>query len=90
VLEAAFILLEFSSPSRRIFIGSHSLPPSLVRRIGPSPCTSRSSLYGYLRIYCCKRLLALALLSCKRPLGPGDFSVTTALAIQVYFFSNKV
>jgi hypothetical protein len=37
VLEAAFILLEFLSPSRRIFIGSHSLPPSLVRRIGPSP-----------------------------------------------------
>jgi hypothetical protein len=31
-----FILLELSSPSRRIFIGSHSLPPSLVRRIGPS------------------------------------------------------
>jgi hypothetical protein len=31
-----FILLEFPSPSRRIFIGSHSLPPSLVRRIGPS------------------------------------------------------
>jgi hypothetical protein len=27
VLEAAFILLEFSSPSRRIFIGCHSLPP---------------------------------------------------------------
>jgi hypothetical protein len=27
VLEAAFILLEFRSPSRRIFIGSHSLPP---------------------------------------------------------------
>jgi hypothetical protein len=36
VLEAVFILLEFSSPSRRIFIGSNSLPPSLVRRIGPS------------------------------------------------------
>jgi hypothetical protein len=36
VLEAVFILLEFRSPSRRIFIGSHSLPPSLVRRIGPS------------------------------------------------------
>jgi hypothetical protein len=35
-LEAVFILLEFRSPSRRIFIGSHSLPPSLVRRIGPS------------------------------------------------------
>jgi hypothetical protein len=29
VLEAAFILLEFPSPSRRIFIGSHSLPPPL-------------------------------------------------------------
>jgi hypothetical protein len=36
VLVAAFILLEFPSPSRRIFIGSHSLPPSLVHRIGPS------------------------------------------------------
>jgi hypothetical protein len=36
VLEAVFILLEFPSPSRRIFIGSHSLPPSLIRRIGPS------------------------------------------------------
>jgi hypothetical protein len=36
VLEAVFILLEFLSPSRRIFTGSHSLPPSLVRRIGPS------------------------------------------------------
>jgi hypothetical protein len=35
-LEASFVLLEFSSPSRRIFIGSHSLPPSLVHRIGPS------------------------------------------------------
>jgi hypothetical protein len=41
VLEAAFILLESPSPSRRIFIGSHSIPPSLVRRIGPStqPCS---------------------------------------------------
>jgi hypothetical protein len=36
VLEAVFILLEFPSPSRRILIGSHSLPPSLVRLIGPS------------------------------------------------------
>jgi hypothetical protein len=27
VLEAAFVLSEFRSPSRRIFIGSHSLPP---------------------------------------------------------------
>jgi hypothetical protein len=31
-----FVLLKPSSPSRRIFIGSHSLPLSLVRRIGPS------------------------------------------------------
>jgi hypothetical protein len=29
VLEAVFILLEPPSTSRRIFIGSHSLPPSL-------------------------------------------------------------
>jgi hypothetical protein len=36
VLEVVFILLEPLSPSRRFFIGSHSLPPSLVRRIGPS------------------------------------------------------
>jgi hypothetical protein len=31
-----FILLEFQSPSRRIFIGSHSLPPLSGRLIGPS------------------------------------------------------
>jgi hypothetical protein len=42
-LEAVFILLEFSSPSRRIFIGSHSLPPlwfavSVLHQVGrPSP-----------------------------------------------------
>jgi hypothetical protein len=41
VLEAVFILLEFRSPSRRIFIGSHSLPPSLVRRIGPSKMSKK-------------------------------------------------
>jgi hypothetical protein len=27
VVEAVFVLLEFPSPSRRIFIGSNSLPP---------------------------------------------------------------
>jgi hypothetical protein len=54
------------------------------------PTDLRSSLHGYLRIYCCKWLPALALISCKRPPGPGDYSVTTVLAIQVYFFSNKV
>jgi hypothetical protein len=42
VLEAVFVLLESLSPSRKIFIGSHSLPPSLVRRIGPSSATPRS------------------------------------------------
>jgi hypothetical protein len=36
VLEAVFVLLEYLSPSRRLFIGSHSLPPSLVCRISPS------------------------------------------------------
>jgi hypothetical protein len=36
VLEVVFILLESPSLSRRILIGSHSLLPSLVRRIGPS------------------------------------------------------
>jgi hypothetical protein len=30
VRPSEFIWLEFQSPSRRIFIGSHSLPPSLV------------------------------------------------------------
>jgi hypothetical protein len=43
-----------------------------------------------LQIYYCKRLYTLAPLSCKRPPDPGDYSVTTALATQVYFFSNKV
>jgi hypothetical protein len=36
VRPSEFILSEFQSPLRRIFIGSHSLPPSLVRCIGPS------------------------------------------------------
>jgi hypothetical protein len=40
VLAVVFILLEPLSPSRRIFIGSHSLPPpSLVHRFGPSTTT---------------------------------------------------
>jgi hypothetical protein len=47
VLEAVFILLEFRSPSRRIFIGSHSLPPSLVRRIGPSAAPEDFATEGY-------------------------------------------
>jgi hypothetical protein len=42
VLEAAFVLLEFSSPSRRIFIGSQSLPPlwfaiSVLHQAAPTP-----------------------------------------------------
>jgi hypothetical protein len=55
VLEAVFILLESPSPSRRIFIGSHSLPPplwfavsvlQLVRLVlctGQTSCCSRST-----------------------------------------------
>jgi hypothetical protein len=46
------------SPYRRIFIGSHSLPPSLVRRIGPSHLPSRlillpSQAHGNLAVACC-------------------------------------
>jgi hypothetical protein len=36
VRQSGFILLEFRSPSRRIFIGSHSLPPLSGGLIGPS------------------------------------------------------
>jgi hypothetical protein len=36
VQQSGFILLEFRSPSRRIFIGSHSLPPLSCGLIGPS------------------------------------------------------
>jgi hypothetical protein len=37
VRSSEFILLEFQSPSRRIFIGSHSFPhPLSGRLIGPS------------------------------------------------------
>jgi hypothetical protein len=45
VLEAVFVLLESPSPSRRIFIGSHSLPSSLVRRFDPSKVMSRIEEY---------------------------------------------
>jgi hypothetical protein len=47
VLEVVFILLESPSPSRRIFIGSHSLAPPLVRRIGPSPTTQAGTGSDY-------------------------------------------
>jgi hypothetical protein len=58
VLEAVFILLEFPSPLRRIFIGSHSLPPSLVRRIGPSYPKSIFHLLHYEpRVYMCNNVL---------------------------------
>jgi hypothetical protein len=46
VRPSEFILLEFQSPSRRIFIGSHSLHPLSSLLIGPStfdetqPCNS--------------------------------------------------
>jgi hypothetical protein len=43
VLEAVFVLLEPSSPSRKNFFGSHSLRPSLVRRIGPSQSRRRTA-----------------------------------------------
>jgi hypothetical protein len=47
VLEAVFTLLEFPFPSRRNFIGSHSLPPpSLVRRIGSSMSVLEFSVYA--------------------------------------------
>jgi hypothetical protein len=43
VLEAVFFLLESLSPSRRVSIGSNSLP-SLVRRFRPSGSCSASAL----------------------------------------------
>jgi hypothetical protein len=51
VLEAVFILLEFSSPSRRIFIGSHSLPPlwfavSVLQRVGIT-CGMNHTFFEY-------------------------------------------
>jgi hypothetical protein len=54
-----FVLLEFPSPSRRIFIVSHSLPPSLVCRIGPSKTPNeiiagkKPSLHHF-RVFGCK------------------------------------
>jgi hypothetical protein len=60
LLEAAFVLLEFRSPSRRIFIGSHSLPPSLVRRIGPSAAYPGASARRATRHTARRRLLRLA------------------------------
>jgi hypothetical protein len=49
VLEAVFVLLEFRSPSRRIFIGSHSLPPlwfavSVLQKCAGKTCVG---LWGY-------------------------------------------
>jgi hypothetical protein len=41
VRPSEFTLSEFQSPSRRIFIGSHSLPPLSGRLIGPSMGSAR-------------------------------------------------
>jgi hypothetical protein len=46
VLEAVFVLLESSSPSRRIFIGSHSLPPLWFAVSVLHGCTRTQSLAG--------------------------------------------
>jgi hypothetical protein len=42
VRPSEFILSEVQSPSRRIFIGSHSLPPLSGRLIGPSSSALRA------------------------------------------------
>jgi hypothetical protein len=47
VRPSQFVLSEFQSPSRRIFIGSHSLPPS-GRLIGPSRCAALVQSARYL------------------------------------------
>jgi hypothetical protein len=54
VLVVVFDLLESPSPSRRIFIGSHSLPPSLVRRIGPSLMHGRAPRGSHFRAFGCR------------------------------------
>jgi hypothetical protein len=41
-----FMLLEFQSSSRRIFIGSHSLPPLFGRLIGLSRRSIREATIG--------------------------------------------
>jgi hypothetical protein len=48
VLEAVFILLEFPSPPRRIFIGSHSLPPTLWFAVSVLHYSPYGSSYTFL------------------------------------------
>jgi hypothetical protein len=50
-LEAALVLLEFSSPSRRIFYRLPFTHPSLVCRIGPSLVQSERYLQGIRRYH---------------------------------------
>jgi hypothetical protein len=73
VRPSKFILSEFQSPSRRIFIGSHSLPPRSGRLIGPSkgkvPKDTRSN--G-------KKTGAEPSQNGPRPIGPTHSSVGSA------------
>jgi hypothetical protein len=55
VLEVVFILLESSSPWRRNFISSHSLPPSLVHRIGPSKYHSHATCITLYPLACIQK-----------------------------------
>jgi hypothetical protein len=65
-LEVVFILLEFSSPSRRIFVGSHSLPPlwspdrsfSYERSFGPQSHPAWANF-------------GPSAISCRKPLQPS-------------------
>jgi hypothetical protein len=66
---AMFILLEWPSPLRRIFIDSHSLPSPLVTSFGPS--SGFRSSYGSVRTLTCLRSKDYAPVT---GLGPPHFN----------------
>jgi hypothetical protein len=87
VLEAVFILLEFPSPSR-IFIGSHSLPPSLVRRIGPSDVSKKAGIAELEWEDQCKQLMATIDSTALEPL-PNPIWLLILITITLYFAAHN-
>jgi hypothetical protein len=86
VLEAVFILLEFPSPSRRIFIGSHSLPPLWFAVSVLQSIRVRFCLFSLLR--CCRQDCNLIV---RVHLRPGEqVSGTVVFVILHREKANKV
>jgi hypothetical protein len=89
VLEAVFTLLEFPSPSRRTFIGSHSLAPSLVRHIGPSSAARPGASARRAARHADRRAAQRRLLRLRRASGCPGTSRDSSLVVNYFVYAAR-